>query len=821
MSREELNKNGKNNRNSITVEIPNLSNKKRKISKQELRDKKKYKKMKKYVKIRNRIIIILYIIFAIYIITTTISWKNLIAPMIENNSSVILDLDGEVIETLGNEKKHKKKALNEIPDNLKNAYIDIEDERFYKHKGVDIKRTVAAIGNYVIHFGKSSFGGSSITQQLVKNLTGDDSNSIGRKVGEWWHASTIESFSSKDEILEAYLNIIYVGPNVYGVGAGAKYYFDKDVSELSLAECAYLAGINNSPNSYNPFKNIDNSEKIKNRSKAVLKKMKDLDHINNTEYEEAVAEIEKGLKFKNGELKVESDGVYSYHADAVINEIINDLVKKKHIDKTFATNYLNMAGLKIYSTQDSEVQKILENEYKKKENIIKSDKGNSSQSASVIIDHKTGSVFACVGGLGEKTTVRGFNRATQAVRQTGSASKPLAVLVPGLDQKKFTATTMYTDEPTTFKDGVGTYSPTNNEDYIGNITVRRAVESSQNIPFVKMMEAITPKKSIKYLKEMGISTLTKKDETLSLALGGLEKGITPLEMAGAYATIANNGQYIEPTFYSKVENANGKVVMKSKQKTKRVMSNDVASILQQILKQPVEGENGTAKICKIDGFDIAAKTGTTNDNYDKWLCGFSTYCTTVTWYGYDSNESIVYKGKSPAAIIWSNVMKKIHKDLAPTKFEIDKSVKMVTVCSKTGLSAGLNCQDTYTEYYKSGTVPNQCSNCSGSSKTTTTVTNKNNITNNKKATTNTIKNSINQNKTNTNTNSISQNKAVTNVTNSINKENTISNNTNNQKTTKPKPPSNHEPTYTPEINDDLNDDDDEYNYEDDEFDDGP
>lgn len=820
MSKKELNKNEKNNRNSITVEMPNLSDKKRKISKQELRDKKKYKKMKKYVKLRNRIIIILYIIFAIYIITTTISWKNLIAPMMKNNSSVILDLDGEVIETLGNEKKYIKKTLNEIPDNLKNAYIDIEDERFYKHKGVDTKRTVAAIGNYIIHFGKSSFGGSSITQQLVKNLTGDDSNSIGRKVGEWWHASIVESFSSKDEILEAYLNIIYVGPNVYGVGAGAKYYFDKDVSELSLAECAYLAGINNSPNSYNPFKNIDNSEKIKNRSKAVLKKMKDLNHISNTEYEESIAKIEKGLQFKNGELKAESNGVYSYHIDAVVNEIINDLVKKKHIDKTFATNYLNMAGLKIYSTQDSEVQKILENEYKKKENIIKSEKGNSSQSASVIIDHKTGSVFACVGGLGEKTTVRGFNRATQAVRQTGSASKPLAVLVPGLDQKKFTATTMYTDEPTTFKDGVGTYSPTNNEDYIGNITVRRAVESSQNIPFVKMMEAITPKKSIKYLKEMGISTLTKKDETLSLALGGLEKGITPLEMAGAYATIANNGQYIEPTFYSKVENENGKVVLKSKQKTKRVMSKDVASILQQILKQPVEGENGTAKICKIDGFDIAAKTGTTNDNYDKWLCGFSTYCTTVTWYGYDSNESIIYKGKSPAAIIWSNVMKKIHKNLEPTKFEIDKSVKMVTVCSKTGLSAGVNCQDTYTEYYKSGTVPNQCSSCSGSSKTTKTVTNKNNITNNKQNTTNTIKNSVNQNKTSTNTNSISQNKAITNVTNSINKENTISNNTDNQKTTKPKQPNNHETTHVPEIDDDLNDED-EYNYEDDEFDDGP
>ena len=165
----------------------------------------------------------------------------------------------------------------------------------------------------------------------------------------------------------------------------------------------------------------------------------------------------------------------------------------------------------------------------------------------VVIDHTNGQVLGCVGGLGEKTTSRGFNRATQAYRQTGSATKPIAVLIPGISEKVFTPATLYTDEPTTFQDGTEDgYSPTDNDDYIGEITVRRALESSQNIPFVKMMEQITPKTSIKYLKKMGISSLTDKDESLMLALGGLEKGITPLEMAGAYATIANNGTYIEP-----------------------------------------------------------------------------------------------------------------------------------------------------------------------------------------------------------------------------------------------------------------------------------
>ena len=405
----------------------------------------------------------------------------------------------------------------------------------------------------------------------------------------------------------------------------------------------------------------------------------------------------------------------------------------------------------------------------------------------VVIDHTNGQVLGCVGGLGEKTTSRGFNRATQAYRQTGSATKPIAVLIPGISEKVFTPATLYTDEPTTFQDGTEDgYSPTDNDDYIGEITVRRALESSQNIPFVKMMEQITPKTSIKYLKKMGISSLTDKDESLMLALGGLEKGITPLEMAGAYATIANNGTYIEPTFYTKIVNSNGKEIIKTNQKKTKVISEEVAYIIKKLLEQPVEGENGTAKACKIEGMDVAAKTGTTNENYDKWLCGFTTYYTAVTWYGYDISETIEYKGKSPAVMIWSNVMKNIHSSLEKTRFEENSKVKQATICAKSGKTAVSNCSNTYTEYFLPGTVPDQCTSCTAGNKKKNNNTNKvnqtNKVTNNtvnniENNITNNIKNNSIENKTNTvNT---AKNEIPKNEVNKNNIANNIINNTTN------------------------------------------
>ena len=677
--------------------------------KKEKKDKKKdRKKDRKLVLI---IVILVTIILAIVLGNSAYKWKILAKEMVKYENSTVLDSDGNEIAKLGCTRKNTPIKIEDVPKNLKNAYISIEDERFYKHGGIDIKRTAGAIISYITHFGKSSYGGSTITQQLVKNLTGDNTDTITRKVKEWWKAELLETELSKDEILEAYFNIIYVGPHMYGVEVGSQYYFSKTVSELSLEECAFFAGMNNAPNSYNPFGEKDNSEKIKNRTNTVLAKMLELGYIDETEYNEATANVDAGLKFKKGSVE-SSDGVYSYHTDALITDVTNDIAEKYDISSDFATNYIYMAGLTITSTQDTKIQNQIETEMEKSKYVLQSKTGGDpSQAAMVIIDHKTGYVLGCVGGLGEKTTPRSLNRATQSIRQTGSAIKPIAVVGPAIQKRIITASSIYND---TEKDFPGGYHPVDYSKALGKITVRRAIESSQNIPFVEIMQELKPSVSMDYLERLGITTLTEEDNNLSLALGGLQKGISPLEMAAAYAAIANDGQYIEPVFYQNIKNHSGETIITAKQDTRRVFSKETAFILKDLLTQPVEGSNGTATYCKINGIDVAAKTGTTDSNYDRWLCGFTPYYTGVTWYGYDQNETVNFNKRNPAGLIWANVMSRIHTGLKTAYFEKPSSVQAVTVCAETGLKARTGCTNTYTEYFLRFTTPDLCNEHSGS-----------------------------------------------------------------------------------------------------------
>lgn len=656
-------------------------------------------------KARKRIFVLILIILVVLLMMFLVSlykWNKILKDIIKCENSVVVDSTGNVIAVLGESRIQEYVKLENIPKNLVNAYVSIEDKNFYKHNGINVKRTAGAVASYVFNGGSSSFGGSTITQQLVKNITGDNETKISRKVQEWDRAIKTELVLSKDEILETYLNIIYVGPNIYGVEKGAEYYFNKKVSELDLAECAFLAGINNSPNSYNPFGKNDNSEKIKSRTTTVLNVMLEQGYISNESYDLAVSELQSGLKFNKGKLEPKGDAIYSYMVDATISEVINDLENKKGMSTNFATNYLYFSGLKIYSTQNSDIQREIEKECEKNKYMIKSAQyeNTTAQAAMVVMNHNNGQVMGCVGGLGKKTISRGFNRATQALRQTGSVIKPIAVLGPALEEKIITPVTIYDDTKTVFAEG---YSPDDCEKELGEITVRRAVESSQNIPFVKIMEQLTPEKSMKYMEKEGIANLTDGDKNLGLALGGLEKGSSPLEMASAYACIANGGNYIEPTFYTKVENSKGKIILKSKQKSRKVYSEDTAYVLKELLTEPVNGENGTARTCKIDGMEVAAKTGTTNDNYDKWLCGFTKYYTAVTWFGYDVNEPINEGANSMANQIWGNVMREIHRYLIKADFDKPKDVEEVVVCRKSGKVAESGCGEAYVEYFRKGT----------------------------------------------------------------------------------------------------------------------
>ena len=700
-------------------------NKEAKANKKDTKMKFKYKhpKLSMALKILLIIFLILCVIGAGVVIGLIYGvWGDDIAidlsDLVLKENSVIVDSEGNIIEELTGDENRKIITLEEMSPYLPKAYIAIEDERFEQHHGVDIKRTGAAILSFVTHGGKSTAGGgSTITQQLVKNITQDkDSSGLGgvvRKLKEWIRAYQIEDVMTKDQILELYLNLIFIGGknNNCGVEIAAEYYFNTTAKDLSIAQCAFLAGINHSPNRYNPYFGDDPTEKITKRTKTVLSQMKKFDYITQEEYDAAVAEVEAGFKFENGA----KGNVYSSHTDALLDQLIDQIMEEKQISKDAATTYLYSSGLKIYSTQVASIQSVMEEEAKKSKYNLKSKENKNedgsavlAQGAAVVIDPKTGYVVGAIGQLGEKTTSRGLNR-INSKRQTGSSIKPLADVLPGIEEGIITPATIYADYETTFgKD----YTPQNYNTFTGLRTIRTALTTSQNVPFVKVMAELTPKKSIEYLKKMGVTSLDdEKDNNLSLAIGGMTYGISPLEMAGAYASVANDGTYIEPTFYSKVEDSEGKIVLEPNQKTEKVCSAETAYIIKNLMQSVVKGADGyggTASYCAISGIDVAAKTGTTNSSKDRWLCGFTNYYACAAWYGFDDPERISFPGTNPAGQLFDGIMTEIHKGKEPSTFSEPENIVHATVCRTSGRLATDKCSNTYSEIFIKGHLPETC-----------------------------------------------------------------------------------------------------------------
>ena len=647
--------------------------------------------------------------------------------IVGNSNTIVVDKDGKEIANLSSDENRRTISLSEMSPYLPKAYIAIEDKRFYSHSGVDIKRTAGAILGVVT--GNSSYGGSSITQQLVKNITKDKARSgiagVVRKMKEWSKAVQVERMISKDQILELYLNIIFVGGSeLHGVELGSQYYFNKSAKDLDLAQCAFLAGINNSPNAYNPYDTSLDQDKAaqlrKDRTLTVLKEMKSQGMIENEDdYNNAVKEVEDGLKFEKGYSGISN---YSYHTDAAIKQVIQQVMEEKNISSDLAKNYVYGSGLTIYSTEDSSIQARVEEEFAKQKYQISgkeknkdgSTKNDHTQAGMVIIDNATNQVVAVGGNLGEQKTVGLLNRGTQIKRQTGSSMKPLADIVPGLQEKVITASTIYDDSITDFGGG---YKP---EDYNipkGLINIRSCIRTSQNIPMVKVMMQLTPKKSIEYLKKMGITTLDDtKDNNPALSIGGLSEGISPLEMAGAYASIANDGVYTTPIFYTKVVDSSGNVVLTANQEKTRVISEQNAYITRSIIEEPTKS-GGTATYCAVSGMETCAKTGSTDEYKDRWLCGMTPYYTTACWWGYDSPEPLKYAngtvysvdGRNPAGQLWSSVMKDIHKGLANKNFNTPSTgIVTKTICKDTGGVATTTCTNTYSEIFTSDNVPENC-----------------------------------------------------------------------------------------------------------------
>lgn len=690
-----------------------------KTKKYKIKTNKKEKNKKKHPKLKKAILIIFALLVLLVLIGVGIIAGIFFSDKfklteedltIKNINGTVLDKDGNIIATLSGTENRKIVSTEDMPEYLPKAFIAIEDKRFYEHKGIDIKRTTYATIMYIIHHGDSaSGGGSTITQQLIKNIKNDKADSgskgIERKIREMARAYNVEKILSKDQILELYLNQIPMGSTIYGVGMAAEYYFSKPVGELDVAECAFLAGINHGPSAYNPFIGLDNADIIQKRTKEVLYQMKDQGYITSEEeYNNAVAEVENGLNFKQGANV--SKASYSYHTAAAIKQVVEDLMEEKEITKETAKLMVENNGYTIYTTQDTAIQNVMEEEFLKTKYIksgkTKKDDGTllneHTQAAMVIIDHTTGKVVATVGGLGEDSNATGINRALRG-KQTGSSMKPLACEAPALEKGIINAGTVYDDSATNFG---GNYTPHNSGGFNGLMTIRTALAQSSNIVHLKIMKEVGPANAIKFLSTMGID-VDQKHEEITLALGTAD--VSPLNMAAAYASIANNGEYIEPTFYTKVEDASGNTVIEAKQDKRRVMSEANAYILQDLLKSPAR--SGTAAVCYMSNMDVGAKTGSTNDYIDRWLCGFTPYYTAATWFGFDYSELPVFRGNN-AANIWASVMKNIHNSLPTARFKKPSNVVYATICQDSGCIATDSCTRTMSEVFVKGSLPGKC-----------------------------------------------------------------------------------------------------------------
>lgn len=647
--------------------------------------------------------------------------------VVGNENSYIYDSEGNELGSLSEGAKRISLTLNDMGKYLPKAYVAIEDERFYEHSGVDFKRTAAATFTYITHKGNSSFGGSSITQQVVKNITQDKQDTAERKIKEMVKALQVEHILSKDQILELYLNLIFVGgKDVNGVGLGAVYYFNKDVKDLSLAECAYMAAINNSPNMYDPFKEDENKqariEKGEKRAKVVLKKMKELGFIKEQEYKDAVAEVDAGLKFNNGNTNITT--LVSYQVDAAIDEIIKQLAQHDNISEEAAKVKLYSRGYRIYVSQRSSIQAEIEEEMSDWDSYHlvsggddEGKEGQDSMSSMAIVDPATGEVVACGAGIGQeksKTYLGYYNYCTDMLKQTGSTMKPLAVLSAGLESGKLTAASTFYDGATTFN-GVynsnGTLKVYKDEGAYHEryMTLRDAIALSQNIPNLKGISYAGTDKAVEFVRSVGI-TDAKDDIGIGLALGALPNGASTVQMAAAYAAIANGGVYIEPTFYQKVTDKKGNIVLQPKsveERSKRVMNEQNAYIVKNVMQGTVEW--GTAaRYGKIPNHDTSAKTGTTNRNYDRWYVTFTNYYAAACWFGYEYNAVVHWSGANPAGTICSNVMKDVHANLEPSSFSEPGGLVRKAVCNYSGMLAGEGCSDVYEEIFVTGTEPAVC-----------------------------------------------------------------------------------------------------------------
>lgn len=626
--------------------------------------------------------------------------------------------------------------LEDIPKYLQKAAIAIEDKRFEKHHGVDWRGTTRAIV-YTL-FGKNVQGGSTITQQLVKNVTGDNEVTVKRKITEIYRALELEKRYEKDEILEAYLNEVFFGQSCYGVVTASRMYFNKDVSDLTLAECASLMGITNNPSMYDPTLSSWTRENNRERQLTILGAMLEQGKISQEEYDEAKAE---DIVFSNGftisgkyvgsddtvtdqepeepttddtespadEEEPAIKGRYSWFTEAMIGDVADALVEKYGItDKvrdngTTYTAYeqawdmVHGKGYKIYTTQNPKYQKIAEDVCYDLSNIpYTSSYTNSAgeqvedqlQIALTIVDPTNGYVVAMIGGAGEKQADRVWNWAVNA-RQCGSAIKPLSTYAPALDDGTINGASVIDDYPMLLNGDV--WPRNDNWRYQGLMPLHLALRQSLNTCAVRINLAYGVTNSYDFLvNKLGFKNLTYTDsqQVGNMALGGFEKGVTTEEMAAGFATFVNEGVYTKPRTFVRVEDANGNVILENEAQSTVAMKNTTAALMNSLLQEA--SLQGTGYQAQFPGMHIAGKTGSTNSNKDRYFAGYTPYYSCAVWAGYEHNQRIVASG-NPCAVIFQKVMKAIHEDLPDKDFFSCAGLTSVAVCADSGMLASENC----------------------------------------------------------------------------------------------------------------------------------
>ena len=621
--------------------------------------------------------------------------------------------------------------LDDMSPYLKEAFIALEDTRFMKHHGVDWIRTFGVI----LKPSNIGQGGSTITQQLIKNVTNNKEVTIVRKYREILMALNLEENYDKDVILEAYLNTLYLGSGCYGVKTASEKYFGKDVSELDAAECACLAVITKAPTKYNPLLNPEENLKRRNHC---LKLMYDEGKgcLNEEEYNAATTE---NLIFTNSPDYVPSDKIKdtktaneeekvinSFYVDYVIQAVRDDLMEKYGYSKQQATNQIYYGGLKIYTAVDLDVQATLEDVYVNRKSfpdMVSKKDGSKVQSAMTIMDYQ-GRIVAMVGQAGAKTQNRGLNRAANSYRQPGSTIKPLATYAPAIDMNIYNYSSMIKDYAIAVN---GSLWPHNVDKSLGsgnNVTVKYAIQKSLNtVPARIINYDVGIDNSFKFLRDnFHLSRLDEKeDRTLSpLATGALTNGTTTVEMAAAYATFGNGGLYYKPYAYYKVTNSSGSEIVLSNENpaSQRAISEETSDIMCELLQTVDTSYYGTAS--NVRKFQIMAKTGTTSSDKDRWFCAGTPYYVAAVWVGFDSPETL-NASVNPGGKIFFRVFDDIHKGLDAKQFPKSSGTVEKSFCSRTGKLASSNCGSTQKGWYKITSLPAVCTSCSGSSSSSSVV----------------------------------------------------------------------------------------------------